>query len=199
MTDHGSLVYGLTVGVDIENFTKLDILGQSLAQRTLSKVLDLAAHRAVLDRENWHCQPRGDGELAILPADTDVAWVVSEFAARVPEVLAELQEIHPAAPRIRLRMAMHHGPLMTGSFGPVGDAPIATCHLLDAPAVRRILAAETSCSVLLVVSEKIYEEVVRSRFYGLTPERFQRIRISVKRSSYTAYVCTKTPVASQLT
>jgi hypothetical protein len=194
MSDHGNLFYGLLVGVDIENFTKLDTLGQSLAQTALSEALDLAAHRALLDRGAWVCQPRGDGELAILPAGTDVAWVISEFAARVIEALAELRDSAPTSPPIRLRMAMHHGPLTTGRFGAVGHAPIATCRLLDAPVVRRVLAAETSCSMVLVVSERLYEEVVRTRFYGLAPERFQRIRVAAKGTSYTAYVCTETPV-----
>lgn len=84
MFRHGELVYGLVVAVDIENFSRLDTLDQSMVQARLSQVLDLAAARACLDRKKWHRQLRGDGELAVLPPDTDVAWVVADSRTKSP-------------------------------------------------------------------------------------------------------------------
>ena len=48
----GELVYGLVVAVDIESFSRLDTLDQSLAQERLRDVLDVAAQKSGLDRDD---------------------------------------------------------------------------------------------------------------------------------------------------
>jgi class 3 adenylate cyclase len=117
-------------------------------------------------------QPRGDGELAVLPTDTDVAWVV----ARYTQLLVEgLREDAPALPHFRLRIAMHHGPLTAGRLGPVGDAPIVACRLLDSSPVKKALATNASTDLVLVISRQLFTDVVLTRFHGLSPDRFRPI------------------------
>jgi class 3 adenylate cyclase len=186
----GELVYGLVIAVDIENFSRLDTLAQSSVQARLSRVLDMAASRACLERTKWHRQLRGDGELAVLPPDTDVAWVVADFPHQIGEELKD-----GGHPRLRLRMAMHYGTLTAGDFGPVGDAPIVACRLLDARSTRRVLAAEPDSDVVLVVSQRLFEDVVTTRFHGLCPERFRQMKVSAKKSTYTGYLCVGSPRA----
>lgn len=190
MLHRGKLVYGLIFVVDIENFSRLDTFDQSIAQAHLSKVLDLAARRACLDRKKWHRQPRGDGELAVLPPDTDVAWAVADFTH---QIIVELES--SSRPGLRLRISMHHGTLMAGDFGPVGEAPIIACRLLDARATRRALSAEISCDAVVVVSGQLYRDVVTTRFYGLQPERFRPMQVSTKGKTYAGYICVGSPVA----
>ena len=79
----------------------------------LEEVLDRAAEGAGLARTGWLRQPRGDGELAVLPADSDVSRVLADF---VHEVVEELRR--GSRPRLRLRISMHHGALTAGVFGP---------------------------------------------------------------------------------
>jgi hypothetical protein len=188
MFRNGELVYGLVVAVDIENFSGLDTLTQSTVQARLSRVLDLAASRAYLDRTKWHRQLRGDGELAVLPPDTDVAWVAADFPHQIAEELKDRGH-----PRLRLRIAMHHGTLTAGDFGPVGNAPIVACRLLDARATRRALATETDSDVVVVVSQQLFRDVVGTRFHGLRPERFRPMHVSIKGATYTGYLCVGSP------
>jgi hypothetical protein len=188
MLRRGVLVYGLVFVVDIENFSQLDTFDQSMAQERLGQVLDLAAHRACLDRKKWHRQPRGDGELAVLPADTDVAWVVADFTH---QIINELK--NSGNPSLRLRLSMHYGTLTAGDLGPVGEAPIVACRLLDAKATRRALSVETDSDAVIVVSDRLYRDVVATRFHGLRPELFRQMQVSAKGHMHTGYICTASP------
>ncbi|WP_228122362.1 nucleotidyl cyclase domain-containing protein [Saccharothrix syringae] len=183
------LVYRLVVAVDVEGYSKLDALDQSLVQSRLGEVLDLAAHDAGLDRSHWYRQVRGDGELAVLPADADTAWVVAHLTERLAANLADLRR---AGTPLRMRVAMHCGTLTAGRFGLVGDAPIVTCRLLDAGAARRELAA-ASTDLVLVISERLFDDVVRTRFHDLDPTRFRATRFRAKGTWYSGYLCPGPP------
>ncbi|MGM1063903.1 hypothetical protein [Saccharothrix sp. Mg75] len=185
---HG-LVYRLVVAVDVEGYSKLDALDQSLVQARLSDVLDVAARNAGLDRDLWYRQVRGDGELAVLPADADAAWVVARFTEQLARALADLRA---AGTPLRMRLAMHCGPLTAGAFGLVGDAPIVTCRLLDAKVVREELAGSDD-DLVLVISDRLFADVVRTRFHDLDPSRFRPTRFRVKSTWYAGYLCPVAP------
>ena len=188
MLHEDQLVYGLVVAVDVEGFSRMGILDQVAVLFRLKEVLDRAAERAGLDRAEWLRQPRGDGELAVLPADSDVSRVVADF---VHEVVEELGR--GSRPRLRLRISMHHGALTAGVFGPVGDALIVACRLLDAESVRETLARHIGEDVVMVVSERLYEDVVATGFRGLRPDRFQPVADRVKGRTFRGYVCVGSP------
>ncbi|MCE6994050.1 hypothetical protein LZG04_04365 [Saccharothrix sp. S26] len=183
------LVYRLVVAVDVEGYSKLDALDQSLVQSRLSDVLDVAARKAGLDRDQWYRQVRGDGELAVLPTDADAAWVVAHFTEQLVEALADLRR---AGTPLRMRVAMHCGPLTAGAFGLVGDAPIVTCRLLDAKVVRDALAGAED-DLVLVISQQLHDDVVRTRFHDLDPSRFRPTRFRMKNQQYSGYLCTGAP------
>lgn len=190
----GELVYGLVVAVDIEGFSKLGVLEQSAAQTLLEEILNRAAAAAGLIRADWrYRQPRGDGELAVLPADTDVAWVVANLTHHLTAALRELRSDPSVQPKLRIRVAMHHGPLTAGHFGPVGEAPIVACRLLDARPTKAALSAEPACDLVLVISRQLYLDVVATRFHGLVSERFRPMRARIKDRTYAGYLCLGTP------
>jgi len=189
VTPLDGLVYRLVVAVDVEGYSKLDALDQSLVQTRLGEVLDTAARNAGLDRGRWYRQVRGDGELAVLPADVDAAWVIAHFTEQLDRALRELRG---SGTPLRVRLAMHCGALTAGRFGLVGHAPIVTCRLLDSRAARRALAAGDG-DLVLVISERLFDDVVRTRFHELDPSRFRATRFSVKGSGYAGYLCAGAP------
>lgn len=189
VTPLDGLVYRLVVAVDVEGYSKLDALDQSLVQSRLGEVLEVAAHEAGLDRSQWYRQLRGDGELAVLPADADAAWVIGHFTEGVARALRELRR---AGTPLRMRLAMHCGTLTAGRFGLVGQAPIVTCRLLDSRVVRRTLA-EGDSDLVLVISERLFDDVVLTRFHELDPSSFRLSRFSAKGASYAGYVCSGEP------
>ncbi len=192
MLHEGQLVYGLVVAVDVEGFSHMGILDQTAVLFRLKEVLDRAAERAGLVRDEWLRQPRGDGELAILPADSDVSRVVADFAHEVAEELRR-----GSRPRLRLRISMHHGALTAGVFGPIGDALIVACRLLDAESARETLAGNPGEDVVVVVSQRLYEDVVATRFRGLRPDRFRPVAEHVKGRTHHGYLCVGSPRAPE--
>jgi class 3 adenylate cyclase len=192
---HGELVYRLVVAVDIESYSKLNTLEQYEVQADLGDVLDKAATRAGLDREAWYREIRGDGELSVLPADTDVAWVIARLAQELERALGERKAQRVRRPPLRLRVAMHYGTLTQGSFGPVGQAPIVASRLLDARIARRALAGSTERDTLLIVSASLYHDVIETGFYGLDATRFSPVRVTVKGATYCGYLDAKQPSA----
>jgi hypothetical protein len=188
MLHEGQLVYGLVVAVDVEGFSRRGILDQAAVLVRLKEVLDRAAARTGLVRADWLRQPRGDGELAVLPAGSDVSRVVADFSHEVAEELKR-----GSGPRLRLRIAMHHGALTTSVFGPIGDALVVACRLLDAESTREALARHPAEDVVVVVSQRLYEDVVATRFRGLRPDRFRPVTERVKGRTYCGYVCVGSP------
>lgn len=191
----GELVYGLVVAVDIAGFSKLDILEQCDSQALLDELLDDATAAVGLTRGHWrYRQPRGDGELAVLPADTDVALVIADWTNHLARALRDLRSPAGTQSRMRIRIALNHGPLTAGSFGPVGDGPIVACRLLDARPTKAVLANDQSCDLVLVVSDQLFFHVVAPRFRGLDPQRFRPVRTTIKRRTFFGYVCAGSPV-----
>jgi hypothetical protein len=182
------LVYRLLVAVDVERYSARTAMEQLRAQTDLRQVLDAAASHCGLDRDRWHKQVRGDGELAVLPPDVDVPGVVGAFADRLERSLEDLNDARGERRALRLRLALHHGTLAPGPFGPIGDAPVVVSRLLDAAPLRRALAARRHGDLGLVISDALFRDVVRTGFCSLGPDDFTPIRITVKGTTYRGHV-----------
>ncbi|MFI0483331.1 hypothetical protein [Actinomadura sp. 9N215] len=202
------LSYRLLLAVDIQGYSKRDTREQLLAQRDLSEALDRAAHGAGLDRGRWDKQVGGDGELATLPDGTDPAAVAGEFVIGLAEALRDLNREtgddhdddhddddrgeHGAVGRrrLRVRLSLHHGTLTAGPFGPAGDAPIVVQRLLDAAPLRRLLVDDAARDLAYIVSDSLFEDVVRTGFCALPPEAFQAIKVTAKGAAFRGHILT---------
>jgi class 3 adenylate cyclase len=180
------LAYHYLAAVDIEGFSSLSALEQVQMQADLDRVLDTAANRACLNRELWQLEMRGDGELAVLPAETDGPAMIADYPRELAGALAELNRGRQL--RLRLRVAMHHGTVVRGCFGPVGQGPIVVSRLLDSAELHSYLAEHTRLDLALIVSESLYHDVIETRFRGLEPAEFAHAHISAKGVSYPAYI-----------
>lgn len=188
MNMDGHLGYRLLLAVDVEGYSTRSARDQLLAQRDLVHVLDAAAARSGLDRRHWHRQATGDGELAVLPGQTDVAQAAGTFPGWLRGMLADLNTARHAGPRLRVRMALHHGTLTAGPFGPAGDAPIVVSRLLDARPLRQFLAQRPEDDLALAVSGTLFCDVIRTGFCRLDPAAFQPIKITAKGITYHGYL-----------
>jgi len=189
------LVYRLLVAVDIQGYSKRDAREQLLAQQDLSDLLDEAAAGAGLNRSTWGKQVGGDGELALLPGGTDLAAVVGDFPLLLAAGLRALNRERSGRPRLRVRLAVHHGTLTAGPFGPAGDAPVVVQRLLDAAPLRRLLHDDPDRDLAYAVSASLYEDVVRSGFPRLEPRDFRAVRITAKGTDYRGHIHVGDPAA----
>jgi class 3 adenylate cyclase len=184
----GRLDYRFLVAVDLEGFSKLSTREQRSVQSGLHWALNEAASQADLDREAWLRQVGGDGELAVLPTDTDGVRLVADFPRRLAQVLTAVNDERHPEPRIRVRVAIHHGTLTSGCLGPVGRAPIVVSRLLDSSLLRRELAQRTEADLALIVSASLYGDVIETQLGGLDPSAFHRVVARVKGRAYPAYI-----------
>ena len=180
------LMYRLVLAVDVEKYSTRDAREQLRAQTELHRIINVAAQNTGLDQREWYEQVSGDGELVVLPEDVDVSVVVGDFTRQLETILGEFNR--EAATRLRLRVAMHHGTLLPGPFGPAGDAPIVVSRLLDARPLRRLLADEQDRDLALIVSQSLYQDVVRTGFCSLDPDEFQPVRVNAKGIQYHGFV-----------
>ncbi|WP_242908515.1 hypothetical protein [Actinomadura terrae] len=191
--DEGRLGYHFLAAVDIEGFSRLETLQQVWAQRALRAALDAAAHAAGLDRHRWSIQVTGDGELAVLPPGIDGPSLVADYPHELADALATVNRTRhlttPAStPRLRVRLALHHGPVADGHLGPAGSAPIVISRLLDLDALRAELSRQEDEDLALIISPALYDDVVRSRFRGLDPEGFYPVEQMVKDVPHLGYI-----------
>lgn len=185
-SDNNRLMYRLVLAVDVEKYSVRDVREQLRAQTELQRILRAAAKDAGLDQRDWYEQVSGDGELVVLPEDADIPAVVGDFTASLEAVLDEVNR--GGGTPLRIRVAMHHGTLTPGPFGPAGDAPIVVSRLLDARPLRRLLADERDRDLALIVSQSLYQDVVRTGFCSLDPAEFQPVRVNAKGILYHGFV-----------
>jgi len=190
VNSYGHLVYRLLLAVDIQAYSKRDTREQLLAQQHLSDALDSAAKGVGLDRTAWAKQVGGDGELATLPEGVDAATVAGDFVILLAAALREVNASGAARLPLRVRLALHHGTLTEGPFGPAGDAPIVVQRLLDAGPLRRLLVDDPDRDVAYVVSDTLFEDVVQTGFCALPPQAFQPIKVMAKGTAFRGHILT---------
>ncbi|MEU0553234.1 hypothetical protein [Dactylosporangium sp. NPDC006015] len=178
------------VAVDMERYSPRDNLRQYQAQRLFREVMAEAVASIGLRREDWTTQQSGDGELAILPAETSELTVVADFVPALDRILREHNRSLLPEAKVRLRVAIHQGLVhLTGANGFPGEAVVEVCRLLDADPLRQALDTFPRASVALIVSRSIFHDVVRHGYRGLRPERFAQVRVAVKQLTMDAWIC----------
>jgi hypothetical protein len=190
--DFRSLAFRFLVAIDVEGFSQRHTAEQARVQDDLEHAMTLAAASAGLDRKRWYRQPRGDGELAVLPESADGLSLVADYPRKLGATVAAVNQAGNNGPRLRVRMAIHHGAVVPGRFGPVGAAPIVASRLVDAEIVRQQLRQRGNLDIALIVSATVYDEVIQSRLHDLHPEAFRRTTIRAKGITYVGYLCQDT-------
>lgn len=187
--DFESLTFRFLVAIDVEGFSQRHTAEQARAQDDLERAIGQAAADAGLDLKRWYRQPRGDGELAVLPAGADGLSLVADYPRKLASAVAAVNKAGKGRPRLRARMAIHHGAVAPGPFGPVGAAPIVISRLVDAEIVRQQLRQSGDVDIALIVSATVYNEIIQSRLRDLHPEAFRRTIIRAKGMTCIGYLC----------
>ncbi|WP_147312238.1 GUN4 domain-containing protein [Thermomonospora umbrina] len=178
------------MSVDIKGFSGLPHGRQERLQLALARVLDAAAETAGVDRERWDRRGDGDGEVAVLPGDTDLALMVGPWTAALNRRLADHNDDHLPEMRLRLRVAMHVDAIRPdpGPLGHTGPALITLARLLDSTPLRAALDAAPEANLALMISEPLYRKTALAEVDGLRPWQFERVRVDNKEFHENAYV-----------
>lgn len=185
--DFQGLAFRFLVAIDVEGFSQRHTAEQRRVQDDLEQAMSHAAADAGLDRKRWYRQPRGDGELAVLPEGADGLALVAGYPRTLASSIATVNHPEKSGPRLRVRMGIHHGAVAPGPFGPVG-APVAISRLVDAEPVRQLLRQRDDLDIALIVSDTVYSEVIQSGLHDLDPADFRRTVIRAKGITYIGYL-----------
>ncbi|MFK4107739.1 hypothetical protein [Streptomyces sp. NPDC002176] len=169
----------LCLAADVEHYSRLDTRTQSAVQSELVRMLDEAAALTGLDRATWKRQPQGDLEFAVLPEATPEDAVLGPFVHHLAVRLRD-RNARPAAQRVRLRMAVDTGVIADAALGHAGPAPVAVARYVNAVQLKAVLAALTAADLAVIVSDRLYQDVVRSGRPDLDPEQYVRAHVRVK-------------------
>jgi hypothetical protein len=134
-------------------------------------------------------EDRGDGVLTVVPPGMPTALLVDPL---LPLLAADLRRYNRRAAdpvRIALRAALHVGPVSADPNGLNGQALIHAARMLDAPALRKSLAA-TGAELAFITSDHVYQTVVRHAARLLDPDAFQPVRAHCKDAKLASWIYT---------
>ncbi|MFJ9554534.1 hypothetical protein ACIRPH_11995 [Nocardiopsis sp. NPDC101807] len=198
--------YRAVLAVDMEKFSATSSLNQQTIGNLIPHVLELALNRSGLSHV-WEERrfPRHGGDGYVFGTDPEhLPFLISPFLENLQQVLQEVQPdlaVRDRALRMRLRVSIDVGPLPDHGDGnpmnAMGEAMISTHRLLDSEPVREELRrtdADTTL-VAVIVSRRVYEDVVLGGFTPVKAPRWQPVQANVADKGFQAegYLFVPTP------
>lgn len=169
------------LAVDIAEFTRPDRDDdiRRYLRKGLYEMLGTGFGQSNLPWEEcWH-EDRGDGVLVVMPPGISVKSIIHPL----PEQLRTLVRLHnhvsQYSAKIQLRVAGHIGPVEHDGEGFIGAHVNHLFRLLDARPFKNVLAASTA-ELALIVSNYVFENVVRGYPSLVRPEAFQPMRFQAR-------------------
>ncbi|WP_051580612.1 hypothetical protein [Pseudonocardia acaciae] len=169
-----------------------DVVGSSAGDRHrqvhLDRTLDEVTKKAI-DKVRDPQYPiagayrRTDGDSLTMVVDKNVAisWIISDFVLRELVIaLGEANRRVKESYRLRVRVAIDHGETVLHEPHVAGDAVICAARLRDAPPLREAMKDRTEADLGLIVSDRIYNDVVVHGERGLMTTPFEAVQVSVK-------------------
>ncbi|GAA3019850.1 hypothetical protein [Streptosporangium longisporum] len=178
----------LVMAVDAEGYGRGDDLRHDSIQSGLAQVMDRSAREAGLRRETWARQEAGDGEVSILPEREAELRVIDDLVHRVRKALHDHNRERRDDARLRIRIAIGHGVVKRGAMGFIGQVVVTTCRLLDAKVARTALKMNPRADLVLILTDRLYEDVVRQLHTSYRPESFTRSEVPTKERTEIAWM-----------
>jgi hypothetical protein len=175
-------VHRSIVALDVEGSTKRTNPVKGKIRHILYDLLERALTAAGIGpRHLEELADRGDGVLILIRPHDDVPKTVL-FGRLIPVLTALLAEHNATVAdpelRLRLRAVVHAGEVHDDGRGFYGDDIDVAFRLLNSPTVKRALKEASAAPLVLVISEEIWEGVVRHGYVDGGPYR-QRVQVRV--------------------
>lgn len=168
------------IALDVQAYGSNTDRRQSDIQHDLPRILAQAAHGAGLDRSGWRIQAKGDEELAVAPLDGTEPRIVDDYIRRIVSELRAYNRIRVRESHIRVRAAVHHGPVEIADNGFAGRAVVTTCRLLNSAPVRTALNSAERADLVLVLSDEVYRGTVAGGHTTFDKDTFRKISVTGK-------------------
>jgi hypothetical protein len=129
----------------------------------------------------------GDGAIMLVSPCVSKVLLIDPLLGCLCATLAEHNRTARLAERFRLRCAVHAGEVSNDDYGMSGFDLILACRMLDA-AELRISLRNSPVDVATIVSDALYEAVVRHGYRGIDPTTYHPVRVQVKKTHVHAWI-----------
>jgi hypothetical protein len=167
------------LALDIRAFSQRASDLQVFLRKSLYQLAEDACRASGVPWDDCHVEDRGDGLLLIAPPDVSVTTLLDPLIARIHSALRRHNRTASTAAELRLRIAVHAGYVRYDPHGATGPHVIHLFRLLDAPIVKTEFAAHGG-ECVLVVSDYLYQEVIKDGPGLIEPATFRPVVIEVK-------------------
>jgi hypothetical protein len=183
------------LGIDIQRFSRREWTDPTKARLRdrLHRLLDEATAHVEVDRSLTDRIDTGDGLWLLVGTAVSTVRLL-RLAAALAVGLSHDNRQAPPGERVRLRVAMHTGAVLRDRHGYTGDSLIHVARILDAPIGRAILDGDPAIDLVLLVSEQVYQDVVRHDYPGIDSARYQPVRVRRKETRTRAWAFVPDPV-----
>ncbi|WP_211363424.1 NACHT domain-containing protein [Saccharothrix saharensis] len=174
--------------VDVEGFGSPDrTLPHQLRTRAgLYEVVREALAAAGVPWDGCYHEDRGDGVVVLVPPEYPKAPLVEVLPGALARAASRHNDRSHGAARARLRLAVHAGEVAFDEHGATSTSLTTAFRLLDAAPLKRALA-ESPGVVAVIVSESIFQEVVRQSAI-VDPATFRPVEVAVKEVRERAWI-----------
>ncbi|MFI1830401.1 hypothetical protein ACH41E_28775 [Streptomyces sp. NPDC020412] len=178
-------VHRWVVSADIMGSGRLGQRAKLRSRRGMYDVFESAFDAVGVAAQQMHLEDRGDGVLAALAPHVPPSALVGLWLEEVYQGVREHNAgLHQP---LRLRIAMHGGPVGHDGRGLVGRAVDLTCRLCDSDPARAILAADDTVEVVFVASDVLYRSVVVEEGRFVEPAHYRPYPVRVKETDELAW------------
>ncbi|MCX4626232.1 MULTISPECIES: hypothetical protein [unclassified Streptomyces] len=184
-SNHEAAVHRLVVSADIKGSGQLDQHAKLRSRRAMYRVFEAAFDAIGVPVGQVHVEDRGDGVLAALDPAVPPGALVGVWLEEVHQGLREHNRgrLEP----LRLRVAMHSGPVSDDGRGLVGRTVDLACRLCDSEPAREVLAADETIGLVFVVSDVLFRTVVAEGGRFVEPECYAPHPVRFKETDEAAW------------
>lgn len=192
MADKGTFAerYLTALVVDIEGFNR-DARDDAIRLRLLAALHDIlfrALDAAGIPRA--HCpivDSTGDGWLIVVDETVSRVRLLNTIRTHLLWGLQAHNRLASGQAELRVRVVMHAGEMLLTEGAVVGEQLNLAFRLLESDALHRHLKA-TGASMVLCISDHLYQQVVCQRHHGCDPADFSAMDVAVKETSTRGWV-----------
>lgn len=176
--------------IDVSGFGRLGNRAQLDLRAALGAAVRAAFKAAGVAWFRLSVEDRGDGMIVLVPARVSKLDLLDPVLPSLAAAIRAHNASTGTAARIRLRVSLHAGEVLRDASGWVGTDVNFACRLVNGEPVYQLLRADADADVALIVSDLIYQGVVRHGYREVDPAGFTAVRVLAKEVDVTAWLRT---------
>ncbi|MBP2323092.1 tetratricopeptide (TPR) repeat protein [Kibdelosporangium banguiense] len=168
---------------DVEGFSDpyRDDSAQTVVRAGIYRVVQDSFAAAGIPWDLCVHEDRGDGAIVVVPPEVSKVLLLDPLLSGLCAALVDYNRHARLSERIRLRLVVHAGEVGVDDYGLSGTDLLAACRLLEAEELR-IALRHSPVPLAAIVSDGIYDSIVRHGFRNIDPAAFHPVAVKVKRN-----------------